>query len=51
MRHYEVVVRAQLGARGFIPKSTAREVMLSAFILIFSGGIHVPPEIFNRSEH
>ena len=39
-----------LGALGFIPKSTAREVMLSAFNLIFSGGVYVPPEILNRSE-
>src|SRR5690348_332198 len=37
------VTRAlDLGALGFIPKSTAREVMLSAFNLIFSGGIYVP---------
>jgi DNA-binding NarL/FixJ family response regulator len=34
-----------LGAIGFIPKSSAREVMLSAFNLIFAGGIYVPPEI------
>jgi DNA-binding NarL/FixJ family response regulator len=35
----------ELGALGFIPKSAEREVMLSAFKLIFSGGIYVPPEI------
>ena len=34
-----------LGALGFIPKSSPREVMLSAFNLIFAGGIYVPPEI------
>lgn len=34
-----------LGALGFIPKSAQREVMLSAFNLIFSGGIYIPPEI------
>lgn len=34
-----------LGAIGFIPKSAQREVMLSAFNLIFSGGVYVPPEI------
>jgi len=34
-----------LGAIGFIPKSAQREVMLSAFNLIFSGGIYIPPEI------
>jgi len=37
------------GAIGFIPKSARREVMLSAFNLIFSGGIYVPPEILARS--
>lgn len=39
-----------LGAVGFIPKSAQREVMLSAFKLIFSGGIYVPPEILGRSQ-
>jgi DNA-binding NarL/FixJ family response regulator len=39
-----------LGALGFIPKSGQREVMLSAFNLIFSGGIYIPPEILNRRE-
>ena len=40
------VTRAlDLGALGFIPKSAQREVMLSAFNLIFSGGVYVPPEI------
>lgn len=38
----------ELGALGFIPKSAQREVMLSAFKLIFSGGIYVPPEILTR---
>ena len=35
----------ELGALGFIPKSAEREVMLSAFKLIFAGGVYVPPEI------
>jgi len=39
-----------LGALGFIPKSAPREVMLSAFKLIFSGGIYVPPEILARRQ-
>lgn len=38
-----------LGALGFIPKSAQREVMLSAFKLIFSGGVYVPPEVFGRT--
>ena len=40
----------ELGALGFIPKSASREVMLSAFKLILSGGIYVPPEILSRSQ-
>lgn len=39
-----------LGALGFIPKSARREVMLSAFKLVFAGGIYVPPEIFGRPQ-
>ena len=40
----------QHGASGFIPKSSQRDVMLSAFKLIFSGGIYVPPEILGPSQ-
>ena len=40
----------ELGALGFIPKSAEREVMLSAFKLIFAGGIYVPPEILARPQ-
>jgi DNA-binding NarL/FixJ family response regulator len=39
-----------LGAIGFIPKSSPREVMLSAFNLVFSGGMYIPPEILIRKE-
>lgn len=39
-----------LGALGFIPKSARREVMLSAFKLVFAGGIYVPPEVFGRPQ-
>jgi len=47
----ESVARAlELGALGFIPKSSEREVMLSAFNLIFSGGMYIPPEILLRQE-
>jgi DNA-binding NarL/FixJ family response regulator len=38
------------GALGFIPKSAERKVMMSAFNLIFSGGIYIPPEILVRHE-
>ena len=43
-----VMEALDLGALGFIPKSGQREVMLSAFNLIFSGGVYIPPEILNR---
>ena len=39
-----------LGALGFIPKSSTREVMISALRLVFSGGIYIPPEILVRRE-
>jgi DNA-binding NarL/FixJ family response regulator len=45
-----VMKALDLGALGFIPKSAKREVMLSAFNLIFSGGIYIPPEILDRHE-
>jgi DNA-binding NarL/FixJ family response regulator len=34
-----------LGAAGFIPKTTDREVMLNAFQLMFAGGTYIPKEI------
>src|SRR5262245_47573428 len=43
------VVRAlDLGAMGFIPKTSPREVMVNALRLVFSGGIYIPPEILVR---
>jgi DNA-binding NarL/FixJ family response regulator len=45
------VTRAlDLGALGFIPKTTEREVILSALRLIFSGGMYIPAEILSREE-
>jgi DNA-binding NarL/FixJ family response regulator len=42
----QIVAKAlELGALGFIPKSSGREVMLSAFNLVFAGGIYIPPQI------
>lgn len=38
------VTRAiDLGAMGFIPKNSSRDVMLSALRLVLSGGIYLPP--------
>ncbi|MET4180688.1 DNA-binding NarL/FixJ family response regulator [Bradyrhizobium sp. JR7.2] len=39
----------KLGALGFIPKTTEREVMLNAIELVFSGGIYIPSEILEET--
>jgi DNA-binding NarL/FixJ family response regulator len=45
----EKIKRAfDLGAVGFIPKGTGREVMFSALQLIFAGGIYIPREILDQ---
>lgn len=36
------------GAAGFIPKSAANEVLISAVQLVLSGGTYIPTEILNR---
>jgi DNA-binding NarL/FixJ family response regulator len=47
----ETILRVlELGALGFIPKSSPREVMANALRLILSGGIYVPPEALARAE-
>jgi DNA-binding NarL/FixJ family response regulator len=44
----ETVKRAfKLGALGFIPKTTERDVMLNAIQLVLSGGIYIPSEILD----
>jgi len=43
-----VIKSLDLGAVGFIPKSASREVMQSAFNLVFAGGMYIPPEILGR---
>jgi len=39
----------KLGALGFIPKTTEREVMLNAIELVFSGGVYIPMEILEKT--
>jgi DNA-binding NarL/FixJ family response regulator len=47
----DTVKRAfKLGALGFIPKTTEREVMLNAIELVLSGGIYIPSEILDCGE-
>ena len=47
----DTVKRAfSLGALGFIPKTTEREVMLNAIQLVLSGGIYIPSEILDGEE-
>lgn len=36
------------GAAGFIPKSAANEVLVSALRLVLAGGVYIPTEILNR---
>src|SRR5258707_3588080 len=46
----DTVKRAfKLGALGFIPKTTEREIMLNAIKLVFSGGIYIPSEILEET--
>ncbi|MCK5336593.1 MAG: response regulator transcription factor [Gammaproteobacteria bacterium] len=37
-----------LGAQGYIPKSTCTEVLISSLKLVLAGGIYIPPEILAR---
>jgi len=39
-----------LGAEGYIPKSSTRDVLLSAIRLVLSGGKYIPAEIFNMGQ-
>ena len=39
----------ELGASGFLPKSSLNQVLLSAIRLVVSGGIYVPPEALRKT--
>ena len=45
-----VVKTLDLGARGFIPKSGQRDVILGALRLVFAGGVYIPPEAIAQEE-
>lgn len=45
------VLRAiDLGAMGFIPKTSSNQVMLQALRLVLSGGVYLPPSALGRHE-
>lgn len=39
----------QLGARGYIPKSSPKNIILNALHLVLSGGIYIPPQILQKT--
>lgn len=39
-----------MGAQGYIPKSTPSEILISSLKLVLSGGVYIPPEILLRME-
>ena len=46
LKHDGVAPILDAGARGYIPKSLDREVMLNAVRLVLSGGTYAPPELY-----
>jgi DNA-binding NarL/FixJ family response regulator len=44
-----ITAALDLGAMGFIPKTSPREVLVSAVRLVVSGGVYVPPEALNSA--
>jgi len=46
----ETITRAlQIGAAGFVPKTSVNKVLISAIRLVLAGGIYVPPEAVLQS--
>ena len=39
-----------LGAAGYIPKTSSNAVIISAVNLVLSGGMYIPPELLNHTE-
>ncbi len=39
----------QLGASGFLPKSSLNQVLISAIRLVVAGGIYIPPQALQKS--
>jgi DNA-binding NarL/FixJ family response regulator len=46
----DVIAGLNMGAVGFIPKSSTREVMLQALRLVLAGGVYIPPQALGSSD-
>ena len=46
-----VLQAVNLGAAGFIPKTSSSRVMLSALKLVLSGGVYLPPALLDQGDH
>jgi DNA-binding NarL/FixJ family response regulator len=44
-----VLQAVNMGAAGFIPKTSSSRVMLSALKLVLSGGVYLPPALLDQS--
>ena len=44
-----VMQAVDIGASGFIPKTSSSKIILSALHLILSGGLYLPPELFSMN--
>lgn len=40
----------ELGAAGYIPKTSSNAVIISAVNLVLSGGVYIPPELLQQTE-
>lgn len=46
-----VLQAVNMGAAGFIPKTSSSRVMLSALKLVLSGGVYLPPALLDHANH
>jgi len=50
--HHYITKAIELGAKGFVPKTTSTDIMLSALKLVLSGGTYLPPQLLTyHSDH
>jgi len=43
-----IIEALDLGAAGFIPKTSSGEVMINALRLVLAGGVYLPPEVISQ---